>query len=69
MKNASELDPQPWWLHEEQSCDYCLQRHAVGAELRCKECDEIVCSDCAVVVVETRVTVCPACAPRRTRRR
>ena len=65
MKNAPALDPQPWWLHEEQSCDYCLQRHAVGVELRCRECDEIVCGDCAIVIVETRVTVCPACAPRR----
>jgi hypothetical protein len=66
MKNAPTVDTQPWWLHDEQSCDYCLQRHAVGLELRCRTCDEIVCADCAVVVVETRVTitVCPACAPR-----
>jgi hypothetical protein len=69
MNDTPALDTRPWWLHEEQSCDYCLQRHAVGLELRCRECDEIVCGDCAVVVVETRVTVCPACAPRHARRR
>ncbi len=52
-----------WWHAAEQFCEHCLQGHAIGLELRCATCDEIVCHDCAIVVVETRVTICPACAP------
>jgi hypothetical protein len=50
-----------WWHHGEQYCDHCLQAHAVGLEVRCAHCDELCCSDCAVVAVETRVIVCPRC--------
>lgn len=54
----------PYWLAEgTETCEGCMERYVLQAELRCTGCDGAYCVHCVVVIRATREVYCATCAP------
>lgn len=52
----------PYWISGEELCAYCLHGYAQAVQSHCVACDEPVCPQCVVVVLDPdREFLCPVC--------
>ncbi len=52
----------PYWISGEEQCAHCFHMYAQAVQNHCVACDEPVCPQCVVVVIDPdREVLCPVC--------
>jgi hypothetical protein len=65
MRTETSRSRHPWWLAEEEPCEFCGHSHPATLEVRCHLCDRRGCVECIVFIGNGLVAWCCDCRKGR----